>query len=94
VVCSFLEAAVPVNPVRTVMEGGICLIKDGDQVLCRARFDQARQLLISLPPCFGEIANPERDNSDANGEQAYLEECAGILDNLNLADDKDTFQIH
>jgi hypothetical protein len=56
--------------------------------------DQARRLLIPLPFCFDEIADPDSDNSDADEEQVYLEEYAGLLDDLSLADDENTLQTH
>jgi hypothetical protein len=39
VVCSFLAAAVPITIVKIVMLTGICLVKDGDHVLCTVRPD-------------------------------------------------------
>jgi hypothetical protein len=55
-------------------------------------------LLIPLPPCFGKIADPDHDSSDADDdadeEQAYLEECTGLLSDLSLADDGNILQIH
>jgi hypothetical protein len=51
-------------------------------------------LLISLPSFFGAIADSDGDSSDADEEQAYLDECAGLLYDLNLADDEGTLQTH
>jgi hypothetical protein len=94
VVHAFLAAAVPVNIVRRFMMSGSCLIKNGGQILCTVRPDQAKQLPIPLPLCFGGIADPDNDNSDSEEEQAYLEECAGLPYDLNLPGGKDTLQIH
>jgi hypothetical protein len=94
-VCSFLAAAVPVNIVHISTMSGICLVKNSDQILCTVRPGQAKRLLIPLPPCFPEIG--DRDNgeySDAKEQQTYLEECTGLLYDLNLPDDEETLQTH
>jgi hypothetical protein len=87
-------AAVPINIVGTSVMSSIYLIKDEEQVLCKVRSGQARRSLIPLSLCFGESTDPDSDNSDADEEQTYLEECAGLLYDLNLADDEDTLQSH
>jgi hypothetical protein len=71
-----------------------CLIQGDNQVICMICPDQARLLLIPQPPCFGEIADPDSDNSDADEEQACVDECTGPLYDLNLADDEDALQTH
>jgi hypothetical protein len=93
VVCSFLAAAVPVNIVRTFAMSGICLVKDGDQILCTVRPDHAKRLLIPFLPCFPVIGDrDDGEDSDAEGQQTYLDECAGLLYELNLPDDEETLQ--
>jgi hypothetical protein len=42
----------------------MCLIKDGDQVACTVHLDQAKRLFMPIPPWFGEISDPESENSD------------------------------
>jgi hypothetical protein len=45
---------------------GIYLVKDGDQILCTVRLDQAKRLRIPLPPCFPEIGDrDDGEDSDA-----------------------------
>jgi hypothetical protein len=95
VVCSFLVAAVPVNIVRTFAMSGICLIKEGDQILCTVRPHQSKRLLIPLPPCFPEIGDRDYgEDSDAEKQQAYLEECMGLLYDLSLPDNEEILQTH
>jgi hypothetical protein len=95
VVCSFLAAAVPVNSVRAFAMSGICLVKDDDKIVCPVRPDQAKRLLIPLPPCFPEIGDrDDGEDSDVEEQQASMEECAGLLYDLNLPDDEETLQTH
>jgi hypothetical protein len=84
---------VPVNIVRIFAMSGIYPVKVGDQILCTVRPGQAKRLLILLPPCFPEIGGrDDGEDSDAEEQQAYLEECAGLLYDLNLPDDQETLQ--
>jgi hypothetical protein len=53
-----------------------------------------RRLLIPLPPCFGKIAGPGSDSSDAEEEQGCLQEYAELRDGLNFSDDEDILHIH
>jgi hypothetical protein len=94
VVCSFLAAAVPVNIVHTFSMSDICLVKDGDQIRCTVHPNQAKRLSIPLPPCFPEIGDRDDEYSDAEEQQAYLDERAGLLYDLNLPDDEETLQTH
>jgi hypothetical protein len=95
IVYSLLAAAIPVNIVRTFAMSGIYLVKDGDRILCTVRPDQAKRLLIPLPPCFPGIGDRDgAEDSDAEEQQVYLDECAGLLYDLNLPDDEETPQTH
>jgi hypothetical protein len=83
VVCSFLTAAVPITVVKTFMLTGICLVQDGDHVLCTVRPDQVRLLLVPLESGLPDIENLMLADSDEEEVRAYLEECADLLNDLD-----------
>jgi hypothetical protein len=81
VVCAFLAATVPLMIVRTFEMSGICLIKDGAQLLCTIRPERAKRLLVPLPQILPELEIDVNDSNEAES-QAYLEECAKLLYDL------------
>jgi hypothetical protein len=83
VVCSFLAAAVPVTIVKTFMLAVICPVKDGNHVLCTVRPGHARGLLVTLESGLPDIENSMLADSDEEEVRAYLEECVGLLYNLD-----------
>jgi hypothetical protein len=78
---AFLAAAVPLTIVRTFEMSGICFVKNGAQLLCTIRPERAKLLLVPLPQILPELET-DADDSDEAESQAYLEECAELLDDL------------
>jgi hypothetical protein len=83
VVCSFLNDTVLITIVKTFMLTGICLVKNGDHVLCTIRPDKARQLLVPLGSGLPDIENSILADSDQEEVRAHLEECADLLYDLD-----------
>jgi hypothetical protein len=60
---------------------GICLVKDGAQLLCTICPELAKRLLVPLPQTLPELET-DADDSDEAELQAFLEECAELLYDL------------
>jgi hypothetical protein len=65
VVCTFLAASVPLAIVRTFEMSGICLVKDGAQLLCTIRPERTKRLLIPLPQILPELETDADDPDEA-----------------------------
>jgi hypothetical protein len=81
VVCAFLAAAVPLTIVRPFEISGICLVKDGAQLLCTIRPEHEKRLIVPIPQILCELET-DVDDSDEAESQTYLEECAELLYDL------------
>jgi hypothetical protein len=81
VVCAFLAATLSFTIVRIFEMSGICLVKDGAQRLCTVRPERAKRLLVPLPQILLELETDADDSNEAES-QAYLEECAELLYDL------------
>jgi hypothetical protein len=81
VVCAFLATAVPLTTVRTFEMSGICLVKDGAQLLCIIPPERAKRLLVPLPQILPELET-DTDDSDETESQASLEEWTDLLYDL------------
>jgi hypothetical protein len=81
VICAFLAAAVPLTIIRTFKMSGMCLVKDGAQLLCTIHPERAKRLLVPLPQILPELETDGDDSGEAES-QAYLEECAELFYDL------------
>jgi hypothetical protein len=73
---------VPWNVVKTFEISGICLVADGDVLLCTIRPEMAKRLLQPLPLALPEIADDGLDESDIEELKIFVEECAELLYDL------------
>jgi hypothetical protein len=82
VVCAFLNAAVPLNVVKSLALSGICFVADGDAFFCIIGPEKARRLIVPLPLSFVDISDPPSKDSDAEELRMFVEDCTNLICNF------------